>query len=311
MTAPSQILPPRLRAGDLVAVPAPAGPVSQRARLDAGLVQLRARYRVRFDDGALATTGYLAGDDDRRAAELDGYLRDPDVRAIVCARGGYGLMRILDRLDPAVLRADPKIIVGFSDATALLGWARAAGVRPIHGPMAAQLGGLDAADAAWLFRMMESPEPAGPIDAALTAIGAAGSGVVEGPLVGGNLCMLAHLVATPAELDLAGAILFTEDIGERPYAIDRYLTRLGLAGRLAGVAAALIGELTGCAENRLPPPQPDALAVIGERLQRYRLPGLAGLPVGHGTRNLALPLGGRAAVDLDAGTVRLLDAAVR
>src|SRR5262245_58776761 len=222
------VLPPRLRPGDLVAVPVPAGPV-QAGRLEAGLARLRARYRVRFDDAALAITGYLAGDDDRRADELDRYLRDPDVRAIVCARGGYGLMRILDRLDAAALRADPKILVGFSDATVLLGWAHAAGVRAIHGPMVGQLGELapDAAEA--LYQMMESTRPAGRIDARFAPLGPAGA-PITGPLLGGNLSLLAHLVATPAEIPLRGAILFLEDIGERPYAIDRYLTRLGLAG---------------------------------------------------------------------------------
>ena len=305
----SQILPPRLRPGDVVAVPVPAGPV-QPGRLEAGLARLRARYRVQVDDGALAATGYLAGDDDRRAAELDGYLRDPDVRAIVCARGGYGAMRILDRLDPAVLRADPKILVGFSDATALLGWARAAGVRAIHGPMAAQLGELGGADVDWLFRMMESPEPAGELPAGLTTAGAPGHGSVEGTLLGGNLSLLAHLVATPAEMDLDGAILFTEDIGERPYAIDRYFTRIGMAGRLHGVAAALIGDFVGCEEPRLPPPQPSALDVASERLAHHGIPALAGLPIGHGARNLALPLGALARVDLDAGRARLLEAAV-
>jgi muramoyltetrapeptide carboxypeptidase len=305
----SEVLPPRLRPGDRIAVPVPAGPV-QAARLEAGLARLRARYQVSFADDAMTATGYLAGDDDRRAAELNRYLRDPDVRAIICARGGYGLMRIIDRLDAAALRADPKILVGFSDATALLGWARAAGVRGIHGPMAAQLGDLAERDAEALYRMMESPAPAGRIDAAFAPLGGPGAGSAEGPLLGGNLSLLAHLVATPAEIPLRGAILFVEDIGERPYAIDRYLTRMGLAGRLAGVAAALAGDFTGCEETRLPPPQPGALDVVGERLRHHGIAGLAGLPIGHGTRNLALPFGGRTRVDFAARTVTLLEAAV-
>ncbi len=305
----SQILPPRLRPGDVVAVPVPAGPV-QPGRLEAGLARLRARYRVRFDEAALVATGYLAGDDDRRAAELDRYLRDPDVRAIVCARGGYGAMRILHRLDPGALRADPKILVGFSDATALLGWARAAGVRAIHGPMAAQLGELGSTDVDWLFRMMESPEPAGELAATLSDAGAAGRGAVEGPLLGGNLSLLAHLVATPTEIDLDGAVLFVEDIGERPYAIDRYFTRIGMAGRLHGVAAALLGDFTGCEEPRLPPPQPSAVDVASERLAHHGIPALAGLPIGHGARNLALPLGALARIDFATRRVTLLEPAV-
>lgn len=280
------------------------------ARLQAALPLLEARYRVRVAGDITRADGFLAGADDRRAEELDGYLRDPEVRAVLVARGGYGLLRILDRLDPGPLRRDPKLLVGFSDATALLCWAlAAAGVRGIHGPLAAQLGELPAADIDWLFRLMESTAPAGRLPHRLSPVGAPADRPVEGPLVGGNLCLLAHLVGTPFQVQAAGAVLLIEEIGERPYAIDRYLTRLGLAGALDRVAGALVGDLIRCVEGTMAA-HPDAAEVIDERLRRYRIPGLLGLPTGHGAANLALPFGGRCALDVASGRVELLEPAV-
>src|SRR3990170_3842307 len=136
--------PPRLREGDTVAVPAPAGPVPVEP-FRAGLGILESRYKVVYDEGIFARTGFFAGDDRRRADELNRYVAAPDVRAILCARGGYGTMRILDQLDGDALRRDPKPLVGFSDITALLAWAAAAAqVRPVHGPVVTQLGHLPA-----------------------------------------------------------------------------------------------------------------------------------------------------------------------
>ena len=139
--------PPALQAGDVVAVAAPASAVPRDAFLR-GLRVLEGRYMVLYDDEVFSRDGYLAGSDARRAAELNRYLRDPKVKAIVCARGGYGLLRILPLLDADALRARPRPIVGFSDVTALLAWAHGtAGVRAIHGPVLTQLGELPPSDA--------------------------------------------------------------------------------------------------------------------------------------------------------------------
>lgn len=269
----------------------------------AGLALLSARYRVRVSDGALSATGYLAGDDNRRADELDGYLRDPEVRAILVARGGYGLLRIIDRLDPATLRADPVPIVGFSDATVLLAWALAAGVRPIHGPVVNQLAELPADDQAEYVRVLEDATAPAPVDG-LEAIGAAGD--VNGRLVGGNLSLLAHLAGTPWAVDARDGVLLVEDVGERPYAIDRYVTRIALAGGLDGCRGAVLGELTRCVEPD--GTGPTAADVLHERLQRYGITGRAGAPIGHGARNRAVPLGAR--VRLVGQRMEILDPAV-
>lgn len=260
------------------------------------------------DEAIFEREGFLAGSDERRADEMNRYLRDPDVRAIICARGGYGVMRILDRLDTDALRRDPKLVVGFSDVTALAAWAMTAGVRPVHGPMVVQLGRLPPGDVSWFFQMIEDPTPAGPLDVSLTRVGARGGGAVEGRLVGGNLEIITRLVGTPWEIDTGASILFCEEVGERPYRIDRMFTQLRLCGALDGVRAVAVGDFTRCDEPDGSPPS--TAEVINERLAAFELPGVAGLPVGHAERNIALPVGASCVVDLASGTLVLEEGAV-
>lgn len=276
--------------------------------LYAGIERAGGRYRLRVPDDVERATGYLAGDDERRADEVNAALRDPDVRALWMARGGYGIMRILPLLDADALRRDPRPIIGFSDGTALLSWAeRAAGVRGVHGPVVGQLAKLPLEDATWLFDLIEGRSGAGDTIASLRPIGAGGSGPVEGPLRGGNLCLLAHLVGTPYQVDLAGAVALIEEVDEKPYAIDRMITHMRMAGALAP-AAALVGDFTACDDPKYP--APTALDVVHERLAAAGVCGLAGAPIGHGARNRAVPFGGRVAVDAAAGSLTLLEPAV-
>ena len=302
------IVPPAVRPGDAVGVCAPSGPI-RAARFDRGLALLAPHLRLRMGDDVRAERGYLAGDDGRRADELAGLIRDPDVRAILVARGGYGITRILSQLDPAWLRADPKPIVAFSDGTALLAWAALAGVRAIHGPVVSQLGDLPDADLQALVRALTDPRPVGTVARLAPLVDAA---PVAGPLVPANLKMLVHQIATPWQIDPADAVLLLEEIGEKPYVLDRDLTQLALAGLLTP-RAVVLGDLTRCTE---PPHQPGlvddpgpARAAMAERLGAHQVPAWWGAPVGHGARNLALPMGARVEIDA-AGHLAVLDAAV-
>ena len=304
--------PPAVRAGDLVGVCAPAGPVN-RDRFERGLGLIRDRLRLKVPDGLFARTGYLAGSDERRAEELAGLLRDPDVRAIVLARGGYGITRILRLLDPELLRRDPKPIVGFSDATALMAWAATAGVRAIHGPMIGQLGDLPGEDVDGLIRVLTDPRPLGTLPWSLAPVGALGAHV-SARLVVGNLCLLAALCGTPWQLDAAGCVLGFEEVTEKPYAIDRDLMQLDLAGALRGCLGVVLGDLTRCTDPPIAPGAPDnplpARQTVLDHLLRLDLPGLVGAPFGHGHRNVALPFLGRVELDFAAGTFAVLDGAV-
>jgi muramoyltetrapeptide carboxypeptidase len=310
----SALAPPRLVPGDRVAVVAPAGPVPPEA-FAAGIARLRQRYRVDYDEAVLSRTGFLAGSDDRRAAELLRWLGEPDVKALFCARGGYGVLRILPALDRAAraLLQRPLPLVGFSDATALLAWAVGAGVRAVHGPVISQLERLGDGDLAALWALLEDPSPAPPWTGLVPLSRGAGDGRAEGPLLGGNLEVLSRLVGTRWQPDWRGAVVLLEEVGERPYRIDRTLTQLELAGRFAGAVGLVIGDLVRCEE---PPgawpgqPSPTALEVVAERLSGLGVPVLAGAPLGHADRNRPLAIGARVAIDGQAGTLTPLEGAV-
>jgi muramoyltetrapeptide carboxypeptidase len=298
---------PRLRPGDVVRVVAPAGPVP-REGFAAGAEILGRRYQLRHDEALFSREGYLAGSDERRLAELSAALADPEARAVILARGGYGLLRILPFLDPAALRARPVPIVGFSDGTALLAHAARAGVAAIHGPVVTQVANLPASDHEALFRLLEEPAPG----ALLTELEDVVPGRARGPLLGGNLEVFSRLVGTPYLPELAGAILFFEDLGERPYRVDRLVTHLDLAGLFGAVAGVVVGDFSSCVE---PEPtrasSPTAAEVLVERLGRLAIPVATGGRFGHGTRNLALPYGCLCELDTLKGTLVALEGVVQ
>jgi len=300
------IRPARISPGDVVRVIAPSGPVPREAFL-AGAAVLRARYDVRYDDRVFERSGYLAGSDERRLAELGAALADPDARAIIMARGGYGLLRLLPFIDRAALHQRPLPIVGFSDGTALLALAATAGVASIHGPVVTQLGGLSSDDQRALFARLETPGP-GPL---LDGLDEVIPGRVQGPLLGGNLEMFSRLLGTPYLPDVTGAILFFEDLGERPYRIDRLISHMDLAGVFSAVSAVVVGDFSGCREPEATrATSPTADEVLLERLGRLPIPFATGGAFGHGTRNRALPYGTLCELDTTTGTLTALEGAV-
>jgi len=301
------IRPPRLVPGDTIAVVAPSGPVFADA-FAAGAELVSARYRLRHDPAVLlAAQGFLAGPDEQRLASLHQALCEPETRAVFMARGGHGLLRIASKIDPEVLRRNPKPIVGFSDGTVLLAAAACAGIGSIHGPVVTQLHRLPADDRSALFALLESPEPR----TLLADLETLRPGSATGPLLGGNLEVFSRLLGTMLLPDLDGAILFFEEVGERPYRVDRLLCHLELAGVFERVAAVVVGDLVACeepADSRVA--SPPALDVVRERLGRLAIPVALGARIGHGERNLALPYGVRAELDTRAGTLVALEGVV-
>jgi muramoyltetrapeptide carboxypeptidase len=290
------IVPPPLRPGDVVRVIAPASPFDPE-QLARGMEVLSGRLglRPRTRPDLVASRWYLAGDDGRRIEEWREAVADPEARAIFCARGGYGAMRILPEIDPAPLLARPKLFVGFSDVTAIHSLLNRAGLASVHGPVVTQLGrapddalrhleallfGRAPRPGAW-----EAPAPG----AGLTGTRTLRTGRASGPLLGGTLAILAALQGTPFAPRLGGAILFLEDVGERPYRLDRYLTQLRLAGALDGLAGLAIGQLSGCDANGLA-----GIDVLREAALALGVPAVEGIPAGHEDANFALPLGARA-----------------
>jgi muramoyltetrapeptide carboxypeptidase len=266
---------------------------------DAGFETLRR-------DDLLARHGYLAGDDARRARELMELVENPRVDAIVCARGGYGCDRILDALDADAVRAARKPLVGYSDITALLLWQRrCAGLVGFHGPMLEHGASLapEALDdlVAQLSGAVQQPAP-------LAGVGRVG-GRAEGALVGGNLMLVTASLGTCWEIDTRGAILLIEEVGERPYRIDRMLQQLRGAGKLANLVGVGVGDLTGCVDERFP--EPTAADVIEEIVRPLGVPIVTGLPVGHMNANRTWPVGVRATIDGDRGEIRILESGVK
>lgn len=282
-------LAPQLRAGDVVRVIAP-GSGFEPAAFEAGLAVLRDRLglKPRFRDDITARDGYLAGGDARRLSEWREAVADPEATAIFCARGGFGATRLLPGIDPAPLLAAPKLLVGFSDVTAIHARLNAAGLATLHGPVVTQLGRAPDDAVQHLAALLFGAEAAGgaPAGRGLDGTATIRQGRVTGPVLGGSLTLLASLCGTPWQPSLRGAILFFEDVGERPYKLDRYLTQLTLSGALDGLAGVAVGQLSGCDDG-----DGAAAATVRRLVQALDVPAIEGLPAGHEDRNLALPLG--------------------
>ena len=294
--------PRALRRGAVLGIAAPGGPVD-REQLQAGESLLRAAgFEIYQRDDLLACDGYLAGDDARRAAELMELVNDPDIDGIICARGGYGCDRILPMLDAGAFRQAAKPLVGYSDITALLLWQRrCAGLMGFHGPMLDHGADLDRAALDHLIQQLTGE---GALPSTLRGRALVG-GRATGRIIGGSLTLLASSIGSPWELDTRDAILLIEDVGERPYRIDRMLQQLRAAGKFEKLAAVGVGIFESCIDERYP--QPDVDTVIENTLRPLGVPIVSGLPFGHVKVNYAWPVGGRATIDGTSGCLQLLE----
>jgi muramoyltetrapeptide carboxypeptidase len=305
-------LPAPLRPGARVALGAPCGVVDVD-RLEAGADTLR---RWGWEPVELPHVrdrcGHLAGPDDARLDDLQAAIDDPTLRAIWVVRGGFGLTRIVDRLDLRGLRDAPRWVVGFSDVTALhhAVWRRA-GVVSCHGQFAgrAHLVSRHADAATHLRALLAGEVAAGPLPRLAgdppprTVV----RGRAAGPLLGGNLAVTAAGLGTPNALDARDAVLMLEDVNESPYRLDRLLTQLRAAGVLDGVAGVVLGTFVGCDPDPGVPSAP-VEEVVHDRLGDLGVPVLAGLPLGHQDRQLAVPHGAPVVLDADAGTLAVVGA---
>lgn len=287
------LIPPRLRPGDTIGIAAPASPFdTEPFYMGVGLLEA-AGFKVLVPKNLFLRNGYLAGTDSQRAGLFMEMFTDPVVKAVFCARGGFGSMRILPLLDYACIRAKPKILVGFSDVTALLAalYCRCDLVT-FHGPVVAGLPDLDEPSLAALMAAIAGPAPVD-IRAPRGVAVCPGSGT--GPVLAGNLTTLCHLIGTAYMPRTRGHLLLLEDRGEAPYRLDRMLSQLRLAGCLEGIAGLACGSFDDCG-------QPDELArIVADHFTGRRFPVLTGLEVGHGKRNLTVPIGLMATLDADQG----------
>lgn len=277
--------PPALKVGDTIGVVAPAA-VADALAVDASVRLLRERgYTVRVGAAVFRRDGYLAGSDRERVDDLIDMFADPQVRAIVCARGGYGSGRLLPLLGDALRAPDAKIFVGYSDVTFLLTFfIQHLDLLAFHGPMIADferqpqameelLAFLGGDRAGWNLSARTVVQP----------------GTAEGPMVGGCLSALVAALGTPFEIETAGRILFLEDVNEKPYRVDRMLTQLRQAGKLDAVAGVMFGEMAGCSAD------PNEVVTVADVIARHfatsAYPVVMGVPSGHGQGTATLPMG--------------------
>ena len=292
-----------LRKGDVIAIFAPAGPVDPK-KLSRGVARLAsAGYVPEIADGVLSEDGYLAGDDGHRAAQASWAISLPEARAAMAARGGYGTSRILQRIDWKKMVRRPRLVIGYSDVTAILAYlSTRLGVPSIHGPMAAaDLSRAIDGDALDAFSRLAAGEvtarePWGPPCERLRG------GAADGILAGGCLSVLTSLLGTPFEPDFRGALLFLEDVSEPCYRIDRMLTQWILAGRLRRVAGIIAGKMIPVSGET----EEGIRNVFAEAGRRLSVPVWYGFPAGHAGQNRALPFGVRARIDT-RGRMRLLE----
>ncbi|HEY2735229.1 MAG TPA: LD-carboxypeptidase [Polyangiales bacterium] len=296
MAPPRHFIERYVAPGAKIALIAPAGPFD-RADFARGLARLRSHYDVHHDESIFDRDGYFAGDDARRSRELQDALTIRRADAIVAARGGYGAMRLLDRLDLAAIRGGAPLLVGFSDISALHAlWAKAS-VGSIHGNMVGALG--RASDALWQ-RWRDAIE--GRFIERFDGLQTIREGAADGLLLGGNLAVLTALIGTPHFPPLTEAVLFLEDIGERPYRIDRMLTTWRQAGAFAGVRAIVLGAFV---QGEAGPDGVRLEDVLAERLGDLGIPVASGLPAGHLDDNVELPFGRRVTLDASRGVLHL------
>lgn len=310
------ILPNGLKKDSLIAITAPASPTSpgEIARTVSALKRIG--YRIEIGNTITRrNTGehrYFSGPDDERVAEFMQYIEREDVNCILCARGGYGIMRILPMIDFHKIRQFPKIIVGFSDITALLiAIEKLSGVASYHGPVAVST--FDSFTLDYFQKVLSTREIFQPIIIGGNDIKTVVDGYGKGRLVGGNLSMLVSTLGTPYEIDTTNSILFIEEVSEHPYKIDRMLTQLWLAGKFQQASGVALGAFQNLHSRRpfYPNRSFTIYEIISQIIKPLNIPCILGLPVGHIKGQITLPIGIEAEIDTKKGTFTILRTAVK
>lgn len=319
VSAGASRMPPRLRLGDTVGLVEPAGFSGDPSQVEAVKHTIAAMGLVpKVGRHVAARYGYLAGTDQQRAADLNEMFVDDAVRAIFAIRGGWGCARLLPLLDWKLIRANPKLLIGFSDITALhLAFAARAGFPTIHAPNAASSWQEISWNSLWRLAFNgETPVFRNPDVSHLDPLAqerwrtvTIRSGKARGRLIGGNLSVLTALVGTPWLPDFDGAILFLEDVGEAPYRVDRMMSQLALSGILRRVAGVVFGHCTRCTTDAADYTGFTVPQVLYDYLWPLGVPAFRGANIGHIANQLSVPVGVQAEIDAHRGTIRILEPA--
>ncbi len=298
---PKIIKPTRLSSGDVIGIVAPAGPF-EMGIFERGVAVVKDMgFEVRVPKNLQQPDRYLAGQDAHRASLLTDMFSSPDIKGIVCARGGYGSIRILDFMDFDRLREHPKIFLGFSDISALISAITArAGLVVFHGPNITTLGTATLQTKASFCRAVTSDQPLDirPEKSRVVSPGK-GTGIVSG----GNLATLCHLLGTPYSPIYRGHILVMEDTGEALYRIDRMLFQMRMAGCFQGISGVVLGSFRNCGSYEA------ICEIVRDLFANMPIPIMGGFEIGHGGDNITIPMGIRATLDTDQGALVYHEAA--
>lgn len=319
MLPPTSLKPARLKPGDTVGLICPAAPAYSRESVQVTVESLAALgLKTKLAPHFYDRYGYLAGHDTDRAADINGMFADPSVNMIMAMHGGWGCARLLPLLNYDLIRRNPKQLIGYSDITALLLAIYAkTGLTTLHGPEGAATWNAFTAD--WFRRVLMDGEAVtfqNPVrkDDTLAPtkerISTLRSGTARGPLVGGNLTVLCHLMGSAYLPDWRGKILFVEDTHEDVYSMDRMLTHLKLAGVLDQIAGFVFGKCTKCEAGSGGYGSLTLEDVLTEHIGSLKVPAFAGAMIGHITDKFTVPLGINAEINADLGTIRLMESAV-
>ncbi len=307
--------PPRLRPGDLIGLISPASAPSSADTIEQGVRYLeRLGYRVKVGEHAATVRGYLAGTDDQRATDLNTMIRDPEVRAIIAVRGGYGSTRILSMVDYRALKRQPKIIVGYSDITALqLAIFCRTGLVTISGPMSGveMLDNIDPYTEENFWRVITSRSKVGRLgNPGNEPLNILRGGIGVGRILGGNMATLAALLGTSFAPSFREAILILEDVDEAPHRIDRMLSQLENAKILGRISGLVFGKFTDCVPTDPSKPYLTVDQILENVSHRVEVPVISNLQYGHIPKKLSIPIGLKAKVDGKKGAIEVLEAAV-
>jgi len=306
------IKPPKLRKGDVIGLIAPASTPSSEEKILKGALYLeRLGYRIKTGKHIRTVYGYLAGDDSERAEDFNEMVRDRNVKAIFAIRGGYGTPRLLQMIDYHALKMHPKIIVGYSDLTALqLAIFRKIGLVTFSGPMTGSdmWKDFDTYAEENFWRLLTSTKKIGsmdnPADEPLTILR---HGKASGQLVGGNLSLLSCLMGTPFQPPMKDAILFLEDVDESPHRVDRIMAQLLNAGILIKLAALIYGKFTDCVPGNPDNPSLTIDQIQEEFTRKIKCPVITNFQYGHIPRKLTVPIGLKATIDTERRKIEVLE----
>lgn len=309
------VKPSRLGKSDLIGVISPASAPSSSEKIEKGVRYLESLgYRVKVGEHAADVHGYLAGTDEERAADLNEMLNDRNVKAIFAVRGGYGTPRLLPLVDYRAAKRNPKIIVGYSDLTALqLALFCKTGLVTFSGPMVGveMWDKIDPYTEEQFWRVVTSTKKIGalvnPPDEPVAVLQ---QGKGSGRLLGGNLSLLMSLIGTSYLPDLRKSLLVLEEIDEAPHRVDRMLTQLQNAGLLKNISGLVFGKFTDCVPKDPSQPHFTVEQVLAQFAERLRAPVLSNFQYGHIAKKLTIPIGVRAQLDTRKGNLEVLEAAV-